>query len=669
MNGNQDNLAEGERQCYESLPLPICIFRQAGGSYRLLLVSDGLCSLLGTTRREFLSRRRDDPGSFTHPDDGKTMNDARSFFSRHPEESYGAVCRLKTAASGYVWVACRGSLRQTGGGALLFVQYSDITEHETRRISAEEEKRRSESLLDKILSTTQTAIFWKNADRRFLGVNRAFLDYYGFPDESVLLGKNDEEMGWHSDPDPYRNDEYRVLATGESTCRVHGKCLVRGENRDIVASKSPLYIDGKIAGLVGSFEDVTREYRQSEQIAELNGRLKQQLREEESLKKKAEAANRAKTEFLSRVSHDMRTPLNVILGMSRIAAEQQNPGVTRDCLAKIDISSKFLLGLINDVLDMSKAEQGGIELRPAPYPAEEFRSYIDAVIRPLCEDKGLRLVLDVRPRGDAVPLLDALRANQILFNLLSNAVKFTPAGGTVTVRVQSAPTRENRLGLRVAVSDTGIGMSREFQQHLFEPFTQEYRDDASPSRGTGLGLSITKKLVDLMGGTIRVRSEPDRGTTFFLRAAVDCVPAARLPDGAADRSAPDYAALAGRRVLLCEDHPLNREIACALLSDKGLAADTADNGQKGLELFARSPVGFYQAVLMDIRMPVMDGCEAAAAIRALDRPDAGTVPILAMTADAFAEDVQRCLNAGMNGHLAKPIDPDTLYGTLEKLLR
>ena len=659
-------LTEREIQCYESLPLPICIFQQQEGRYQLLLVSDGLCAMLHTTRAEFVSRRREDPDRFTHPDDRKAISDARTFVQLHPEESYGTICRLKTGAGGTgddVWVACRGKVRRVAGEDLLFVQYTDITDHEALHRAIEEEKRRSESLLDKVLSTTQTAIFWKDTERRFLGVNRAFLDYYGFADDTELLGKNDEEMGWHTDPDVYKNDELRVLETGESTYRVHGKCIARGQERDIVASKSPLYIDGRIAGLVGSFEDVTTEYRQSAQIAALNEELERRLAAEQTLKKKALAANEAKTEFLSRVSHDMRTPLNVILGMSHIAAGQQDPAVMRDCLTKIDTSSKFLLGLINDVLDMAQVEQGRIRLHPAPYPMEEFSGYLDAVIRPLCDGKELRFVLDARPLAGKAPLIDALRANQILFNLLSNAVKFTPAGGTVTLRLRTRRAGADRLALRVVVGDTGIGMSAAFQQHLFEPFTQEYRDDVSLGRGTGLGLAVTKKLVDLMGGTIRIRSASGRGTTVTLCGIFACVPAGTP---AAAPAAGDDGILAGRRVLLCEDHPLNQEIACAMLSAKKLLVDTAENGQQGVELFARSPAGFYQAVLMDLRMPVMDGYAATAAIRALDRADAKTVPILAMTADTFAEDVQKCLASGMDGHISKPVDPAALYELLKK---
>ena len=380
-----------------------------------------------------------------------------------------------------------------------------------------------------------------------------------------------------------------------------------------------------------------------------------------------ERANRAKSEFLSLMSHDMRTPLNGILGMAHIAAAQGNPPETDACLAKIDTSSRFLLGLISDALNMAKTDSGEIILNPEPYAVPEFNSYIDAVIRPLCDEKGLKLVLEVRPADGYVPLIDKLRANQILFSLLTNAVKFTPEGGTVTVRLTEDLTPAGRIALEGEISDTGVGMSEEFQKRMFEPFLQEERSGGPDIRGSGLGLAIVKRLTDQMGGTIRVRSRPGEGTSVMLSGEFDCVPAEKTPSAARAASGADR--LEGRRVLLCEDHPLNQEIAAAILKERGVTAEIAEDGQRGLEMFARSPAGYYDAVLMDLRMPVMDGWEAARAIRALKRPDAAAVPIVAMSADAFEEDVQKCRDAGMNGHVPKPIDPDALFRALSACLK
>jgi signal transduction histidine kinase/ActR/RegA family two-component response regulator len=378
----------------------------------------------------------------------------------------------------------------------------------------------------------------------------------------------------------------------------------------------------------------------------------------------ARQANRAKSDFLSRMSHDMRTPLNGIIGMTYLAQGLANPAGTRDCLDKITVSSKFLLGLINDVLDMAKAESGKMELHPEPYDLGQFLAYLEAVIKPLCAEKGIKLVFDLQPVKTRVPVLDKLRFNQLCFNLLSNAVKYTPEGGTVTLRIRDKMVTESRFALRMEISDTGIGMSEEFQKTMFEPFTQENRNDVSQTRGTGLGLAIVKKIVDVMQGTMTVRSQPGAGTTFQINFEVDSVPRETVAKVAA--SAADYADLAGKHVLLCEDHPLNQEIAKALLQKKGLVVETAENGQVGREKFSASAPGYYDAILMDIRMPVLDGYEAAREIRALERPDAKSVPIIAMTAEAFADSIAQAKQAGMNDYLTKPVEPEQLFRVLQK---
>ena len=406
-------------------------------------------------------------------------------------------------------------------------------------------------------------------------------------------------------------------------------------------------------------------YRVANREVELQAELERQLEKEKLLRDQADAANAAKSDFLSRMSHDMRTPLNGIIGMTYLTKELELPPKVRENLDKIDTSSKFLLSLINEVLDMSKAESGKIELHPEPYDSAVFFRYLDSVVLPLCREKSIRFVVDARPVTSVVPLMDTLRINQVFFNLLSNAVKFTPEGGTVTYRLREHLAENGRLVLEGEVSDTGIGMSDAFQRRLFEPFTQEMRNDNSETRGTGLGLAIVKKLLDLMGCEISVQSRVGTGTTFRMRGEFDCVPAAALDDQPAETEPEqETARLAGLHVLLCEDHPLNREIAKTLLSEKHVMVHIAEDGQQGVREFSNSAAGFYDAILMDVRMPVMDGLEATRQIRRLARPDAGSIPIIAMTADAFADDVQKCLDAGMNGHVSKPIDPQKLYAAL-----
>ena len=325
------------------------------------------------------------------------------------------------------------------------------------------------------------------------------------------------------------------------------------------------------------------------------------------------------------MSHDIRTPLNGIIGMTYLMQEME---------------------------------------LPEPYGAPEFHGYLNSVVMPLCEDKNIHFVIDAEPVPGALPLLDKLRINQVFFNLLSNAVKFTPEGGTVTYRLREHMTESGRLAMEGEVSDTGVGMSEEFQKHLFEPFSQEMRSDSSETRGTGLGLAIVKKLLDLMNCKIEVHSEPGKGTAFNICGEFDCVREKAAATDAPAPAAQHTVNLTGMHILLCEDHPLNQEIAKTLLSEKGALVSVAEDGQRGVDAFVNSIPGFYRAILMDVRMPVMDGLTAARQIRMLDRPDAKTVPIIAMTADAFAEDIQKCLDAGMNGHIAKPIDPQRLLQVL-----
>jgi PAS domain S-box-containing protein len=398
---------------------------------------------------------------------------------------------------------------------------------------------------------------------------------------------------------------------------------------------------------------------------------KVELAQEAKLRKaleQAQQASIAKSDFLSRMSHDIRTPLNGIIGMTYIAQEENNPPKTKDCLSKINTSSQFLLGLINDILDMSKAESGKIDLHPEPYPIARFNDYLSAVITPLCQDKNQHLTIDATglPDGE-IPLLDVLRTNQIFFNLFSNAVKFTPEGGTISFVTKTERDGPHHLKLISAVSDTGVGMSPEFLKVLFDPFTQEHRDDVADNRGSGLGLAIVKHLVDRMGGTIEVKSVVGKGTSFTVILPASSVPSESLQEKKVENSAvQDYSVLRGKHILICEDHPLNQEIAKTLLENEGMIVAVANDGREGVSLFSKSAVAYFDVILMDIRMPLLNGFEATEEIRSLPRDDAKTIPIIAMTADAFKEDIERCLSSGMNGHIAKPLDPPLLYETIRK---
>jgi signal transduction histidine kinase/CheY-like chemotaxis protein/PAS domain-containing protein len=383
----------------------------------------------------------------------------------------------------------------------------------------------------------------------------------------------------------------------------------------------------------------------------------------------AESANRAKTEFLSRISHDIRTPIGAIASMTSFAKEDAgNRERLLHDLDRIEASNGLLLSLINDVLDISKIDSGKIELHPEAYPYDEYIASIKGIFEPLCEQRGINLVIDETSaaHGHGV-MVDRVRYNQITLNILSNAVKYTPAGGTVAYASHARRRDDGMVEASFEVADTGIGMSEEFQKTMFEPFSQEYSNPgrAKAASGTGLGLSIVKRLVDLMGGTISVQSELGRGTKvtvdFVLPAAdVDELPRAASPDsrGVSQK-------LSGT-VLLVEDNPINTEIGLRLLGSFGLAVEHAENGREAVDAFAASAPGHYLAVLMDIQMPVMDGYEATRAIRSMDRPDAQATTIIAMTADAFEQSIRKARKAGIDDYVTKPIDQDRLFEALRK---
>lgn len=381
----------------------------------------------------------------------------------------------------------------------------------------------------------------------------------------------------------------------------------------------------------------------------------------------AKHANAAKSEFLTRMSHDIRTPLNVILGMSKLAEDNINPVDTDECLRKIGVAGEFLLGLVNDVLDMERIESGRMEINLTPYSGERFAQYINAVIRPLCAEKNIYFEYTYSGKNDFVIMQDELRINQIYFNLLSNAVKFTPEGGKILFHTD-VTRKGDTIALDVIIKDNGVGMSKKFQEHLYEAFSQEYNADGASGQGSGLGLSIVKRLCDLMEMTVSVESRLGKGTTFFVHGDYAIAPTdgKNLPEP--PRTNANLGVLKNKKILVCEDHPMNQEIIKRLLKKVGVVVDLAGDGRQGLDLFEGSKLGEYAAVLMDIRMPIMDGLRTTRALRKLQRKDAVLVPIIAMTANAYEDDVKKSLKAGMNAHLAKPINPELLYETLAQYI-
>ncbi|MDD3184138.1 MAG: response regulator [Anaerostipes sp.] len=389
----------------------------------------------------------------------------------------------------------------------------------------------------------------------------------------------------------------------------------------------------------------------------------EQIRHQKELEQaliSAKQANLAKSDFLARMSHDIRTPMNAIIGMTELARDEDNPPKTTEYLSNIDSSSHFLLGLINDILDLSKIESGKIRLYEEPFTMKEFKKNIETVILPLIEAKHIDFSIKSTCKIKCI-LTDKLRFTQIFFNLLSNAVKFTPEGGQIRFLCEQIPNRDGKYGMRFIVRDNGIGMSNEFQKYLFEPFYQENRDTNFIQQGTGLGLTIVKNLVETMKGSVSVYSTIGKGTEFVVDLYVSI---AKLDEEKENRSSCFETDLSGVHLLLVEDNKLNVVVAKRLLERKGCIVEVAADGSQAVQKFSQNAPFFYDAILMDVRMPVMGGLEATKRIRNMEKADAKSIPIIAMTADAFVEDQDKTKKVGMNAHLSKPIDPELLYRTL-----
>lgn len=402
-----------------------------------------------------------------------------------------------------------------------------------------------------------------------------------------------------------------------------------------------------------TYTDVSEEH-------ELQMQLTEALERQKLISSELEKASKAKTDFLSRMSHDIRTPMNAILGLAAMAKDNlEQTEAAKSYLDKLESSGQFLMGLLNDILDISRIERNAIELHLEPYGVEEFRQQVEALVVPQCRQKDIEFLFKKENMRYERIRLDKLRFNQIIFNLLNNAVRYTPKGGRIELTARDLEQADGKQHIQLVIRDNGIGMGREFQEHMYEPFTREGRDAADfDGRSSGQGLAIVKSMVGLMGGTIQVKSEPDKGTQFTLNFWMDVVQEAACAPVLAEEK---DISIEGVRVLLCEDNELNMEIAVYLLEAGGAVVDCARNGSEAVELFRASGPGSYDVVLMDIRMPVMDGLEAARSIRVLDRPDASSVPIFAMTANAYDEDRKMSREAGMDEHLSKPIDAGLLY--------
>ena len=436
------------------------------------------------------------------------------------------------------------------------------------------------------------------------------------------------------------------------------------ENKYARQRMQACYLDSSRTSVFIIQSDITKQYQKE----------REQLQKLEEALSMADKANTSKSMFLAGISHDMRTPLNGILSFTDFALKTESQSQHKYYLNKIRQSGELLLSLINDTLNLTRIESGKVTVNPEWVDSKAMLDTIIAGVSMSAQERQLSLNIHREANVPAYIIMDKLKMQEILLNILSNAVKFTKPGGSVNLDISVIPPQQqtpqelaavqsvHHKWIRLIIWDTGIGMSQEFLPHLFDAFAQEESTEAANPNGTGLGLAIAKKYMDMMGGSIQVRSKLNHGTTFELHLMVE----ETEEKASSHNSGGNHCHFGHLRILLAEDNALNQEIAQMLLSSKGASLDIVSNGQEAVDKFEASKPGTYQLILMDIRMPVMNGYTAAEKIRHSQHPDGADIPIIAMTADAYEDDIKHCMAVGMNGHISKPINPDKLYNEIAK---
>ncbi len=453
------------------------------------------------------------------------------------------------------------------------------------------------------------------------------------------------------------NEQIHFFTVEESSDAVIQKFLnIREGQQGIVL---PLYDNGSYNGnvcIAGIASEIIEDGEVRQRMIDVRSVIQSQLNQQQH-----DLASKAKSEFLSRMSHEIRTPMNGIIGMVAIALQQnQSRERIEDCLGKIQSSSQYLLGLINDILDMSRIESGKIHLEPENFDMNELADTVREVIRPQAEMKGVVLEQDIRLTHSWF-YADRLRISQVLINLLGNAVKFTPKGGRILFRIHETGSDGKQAHVHFEVQDTGVGIHAADQKRIFRSFERvASTSSVSKQQGTGLGLSISSRLIQLMGSVIELESEPGKGSRFYFDVGMECGQNAVEEDETEEQFS-----FAGYRVLIVEDNELNAEIAQCLLEDFGFEVEWVPDGIDAVDKIKNTEPGRYDVILMDILMPVMNGLDATRAIRGMERADCRTIPIIAMSANAFDDDLKKSVECGMNGYLSKPVDVDKLYLTLK----
>ncbi len=542
------------------------------------------------------------------------------------------------------------------------IGYIISSEDITQLITEQERIERERAMLDMVLSASPDMIWYKNTEGVYLAVNPRF---------SAMLGISPEEIHGRSDKDLLsehlyqnsRESDHAVLNGGIATYDEYRVSFADGHEEILDIVRTPIFnAEGVVRGILGVGRDVSLRVNAENELRQTQRELIQAVTE-------ANNASRSKSEFLARMSHEIRTPMNAIIGMTNITKRKLSESdCTKDDLLphvhQIESSSMHLLGLLNDILDISKIEAGKIELSEESFDMSKLVDDVASIISPRCNSKNIQFTVNASGLEHKRFISDVLRLRQVLINLLGNAVKFTPELGNITFTLEQRERKDGQTLVFFSVADTGIGIAPDKRKTLFAPFEQGGGHITRIYGGTGLGLSISRSIAMLLGSDIFVESEENKGSEFYFSLWLK-EDEAYIDNADGSDSMP---IMAGKRVLLVDDVDINRIIAMELLSPFDLIIEEASDGTEAVEMFSASAIGYYDLVFMDIQMPKMNGYEASKNIRLLERDDAKTTPIVAMTANAFQDDIDMAFAHGMNGHVAKPIDMEKLIDVLKSYL-